>query len=410
MIMEKYIQKEEEISLNVVQTRIDSLKRKNIIKTGCRAYDGKHIGIAGALGASNDKTLENEARAALSLKVPYEYEPGRDLSLHKDFSCDIIAETELMAEIEEFLEAVRSAQPDFSFSNAVKLINYEERISNGRGLDLCYRDRIFVLSLLFKERTSVNIFDGFVSYAGRKYDRAAVLKHLNAVCGAYKNPVDLPAGERFPVIFSTGDSTPLAKFSQDLHGLRFGTKSSIFSDKSGQKLFSDKFDFYFCLDPAENPVSFFDAEGSVNEGFETPLIKNGVLISPYTDKNTSKTYGLPYTKSAAAEYDGIPQPALTANRIASSQKTAKELLGGRPAIFVMIASGGDFTPEGNFATPVQLALYFDGENFIGKLPELQISSNVYEMFGGAYIGVSSDSYFPLSREKCLIMDLKVSKL
>ncbi|HBC75522.1 MAG: hypothetical protein A2008_07140 [Candidatus Wallbacteria bacterium GWC2_49_35] len=410
MIIEKYIQKDEEISLKIVQTKIDSLKRKNIIRTGCRAYDGKYIGIAGALGGHDEKFLENEARAALSLKVPYEYEPGCDLNLSKNLSCDIFAENELISEVETLLEAVRIAQPDFSFSDAVKLINYEERILNDRGLDLCYRDRILVLSLLFKKKTSVNILDGFVSFKGRKYDRAAFLKHLNAVCGAYNNLIDLPAGERFPVIFSTEDPTPLIKFAQDLHGLRFGTKSSIFSDKSGQKLFSDKFDFYFCLDPAENPGSFFDAEGSVNEGFETPLIKNGVLISPYTDKNTSKTYGLPYTKSASCEYDGIPQPALTAHRIASSQKTAKELLGGRPAIFVMIASGGDFTPEGNFATPVQLALYFDGENFIGKLPELQISSNVYEMFGGAYIGVSKDSYFPLSREKCLIMDLKVSKM
>ncbi|EKD68609.1 MAG: Peptidase U62 modulator of DNA gyrase, partial [uncultured bacterium] len=312
MIIEKYIQKDEEISLKIVQTKIDSLKRKNIIRTGCRAYDGKYIGIAGALGGHDEKFLENEARAALSLKVPYEYEPGCDLNLSKNLSCDIFAENELISEVETLLEAVRIAQPDFSFSDAVKLINYEERILNDRGLDLCYRDRILVLSLLFKKKTSVNILDGFVSFKGRKYDRAAFLKHLNAVCGAYNNLIDLPAGERFPVIFSTEDPTPLIKFAQDLHGLRFGTKSSIFSDKSGQKLFSDKFDFYFCLDPAENPGSFFDAEGSVNEGFETPLIKNGVLISPYTDKNTSKTYGLPYTKSASCEYDGIPQPALTA--------------------------------------------------------------------------------------------------
>ncbi len=404
------MQKTEEVSVKVVQTQIDSLKRKNITKTGYRAYDGKFIGIAGALGVHDRAALEAEARSALSLKVPYEYEVSGDMKEYITLSDDIIPEDELMVEIESFLESVRSAQPDFSFSNTVKLINYEACMSNDSGLDLCYKDRLFMLSLLFKERASVNILDGFVAYMGRKYDRAALLKHLNAVCRAYKTPVDLPAGTRFPVIFSTADEMPAMKFAQDLNGLRFGTKSSIFADKLGQKLFSDKFDFYFSLDPVENMVPFFDAEGAVNAGFETPLIKNGVLISPYTDKKTSKTYGLPYTKSASSEYDGIPQPALAAHRIAASEKTAKELLSGRPGIFVMIASGGDYTPEGNFATPVQLALYFDGENFIGKLPELQISSNVYEMFGDAYIGVSKDSFFPLSHEKCLIMDLKVSKI
>ncbi len=410
MIIERYTQKTGEVSIKIVQTHIDSLKRKNITRTGYRAYDGKFIGIAGALGAHDRSALENDARSALSLKVPYEYEVSGGMSEYIELSDDIIPENELMIEVESFLEAVRAAQPDFSFSNAVKLINCEAHISNDRGLDLCYKDRIFMMTLLFKTRSSVNILDGFVSYLGRKYDRAAILKHLNAVCGAYKNPVDLPAGSRFPVVFSSADEMPVMKFAQDLNGLRFGTKSSLFSDKLGKKLFSDKFDFYFSLDPAENMVPFFDAEGAVNPGFETPLIKNGVLISPYTDKKTSKTYGLPYTKSASSEYDGIAQPALTAHRISASEKTAKELLGGRPGIFVMIASGGDFTPEGNFATPVQLAMLFDGEKFIGKLPELQISSNVYEMFGDAYIGVSKDSYFPLSREKCLIMDLKVSKI
>jgi len=410
MIIERHIRKTGEVSVKIVQTHIDSLKRKNITRTGCRAYDGKFIGIAGALGAHDAAVLEKEARSALSLKVPYECEASGNMSEYIELSGDIIPENELLVEVESFLEAVRKDQPDFSFSNAVKLVNYEEHISNDSGLDLCYKDRLFMMTLLFKTRESVNILDGFVSYLGRKYDRSALLKHLNAVCGAYKNPVDLPAGNRFPVIFSTADEMPVMKFAQDLNGLRFGTKSSIFSDKIGQKLFSDKFDFYFSLDPAENMTAFFDAEGAVNPEFETPLIKNGVLISPYTDKKTSKTYGLPYTKSASSEYDGIPQPALTAYRISASEKTAKELLGGRPGIFVMIASGGDFTPEGNFATPVQLAMLFDGERFTGKLPELQISSNVHEMFGDAYIGVSKNGYFPLSNEKCLMMDLKVTKM
>jgi PmbA protein len=78
-------------------------------------------------------------------------------------------------------------------------------------------------------------------------------------------------------------------------------------------------------------------------------------------------------------------------------------------IFVLIASGGDFTPEGNFGTPVQLAFLTDGEKLIGRLPELNVTSNVFDMFGNSFIGVSKDSHTPLSNSKYMIMNMNVSK-
>jgi len=87
----------------------------------------------------------------------------------------------------------------------------------------------------------------------------------------------------------------------------------------------------------------------------------------------------------------------------------KELLDGRNGILVWIASGGDFTPEGRFATPVQLAYLFDGENLLGRLPELSVASNLYDMFGKDFIGVSSDSLTSLSRMDLIAMEMAVSK-
>jgi len=57
------------------------------------------------------------------------------------------------------------------------------------------------------------------------------------------------------------------------------------------------------------------------------------------------------------------------------------MLGGRKAVFVLIASGGDCTPYGTFGPPVQTAFLFDGEKLTGRLPELRLESNLYDMSG-----------------------------
>jgi PmbA protein len=62
--------------------------------------------------------------------------------------------------------------------------------------------------------------------------------------------------------------------------------------------------------------------------------------------------------------------------IDSTGKTMVELLDGQKGILVWIASGGDFTPAGHFATPAQRAYLFDGERLLGRLPEPNLSSHL----------------------------------
>ena len=68
MIKEKYINRVKEISLNVVQTEVESVRKKDILKTGLRVYDKGYIGIAGGLGRVDEEELERRAIDNLSLK------------------------------------------------------------------------------------------------------------------------------------------------------------------------------------------------------------------------------------------------------------------------------------------------------------------------------------------------------
>ena len=410
MIKEKYINRIKETSINVVQTQIDSIRQKNIEKTGLRIYENGYIGYAGAIGNYEETELEKKSIDQLKNKIPYEYQPEKNLTKKEDFSLEIIKEDEIVDEFEELLKIVKKEQPKFYFSHKLNLTEQETRLLNSNGLDLYYKDRYISLALVFKEKTSINIMDGFVGFGGRKYDRNLVIKDINKICNAYLNKVDLPNKENLPIVFDTGDMLPFKKLVEDLDGNNFGTKSSLLSDKRNKNIFNENFTLYQTNNPRDFPIPFFDAEGIVNENYRYALIKNGVVISPFTDKRTANKYNLPLTGCAHAEYDGIPTIGIPMLKVKETEKTVKELLGGEMAIFVMIASGGDFTPDGNFGSPVQLAFLFDGEKFVGRLPELNISSNVFEMFGDSFIGVSKDTISPLSNNRYLVMNMKVSKI
>ena len=69
MIRELYQQTLREISLNVTSGEIDSLRKKNITKSGCRVYDSGYLGIAGILGQPDEKTWA-QAKANLTGKFP----------------------------------------------------------------------------------------------------------------------------------------------------------------------------------------------------------------------------------------------------------------------------------------------------------------------------------------------------
>ncbi|MCC6872345.1 MAG: hypothetical protein IT351_08205, partial [Candidatus Fermentibacter sp.] len=71
--------------------------------------------------------------------------------------------------------------------------------------------------------------------------------------------------------------------------------------------------------------------------------------------------------------------------------------------------GGDFTPEGAFATPVQLAMLHDGTRFVGRLPELRISSHLFRMFGDDWMGQSADDISAFSDSPSMVMRMDVEK-
>jgi PmbA protein len=411
---ECYSRHVEELSLNVVQTRLDSIRKKDILRTGLRVYADGKIGVAGAIGAFDEGELTEKAVAALDLGIPYPYDlaAGREETVEPAF--DLLDGALFVDEIQEMLAELEQSQPTFSFSNKINRRTQTVRLANDLGLDLQYRSTSIEVGLVVKDKGSSNILDAFVAYDGWRYDRAEFLRLANMVCDAYRQQVGIEDG-RHPVLFLNADAVYRTKLAEALHGQVYGTGASLFAGKLGQRLFAPAFTVHESRSPRDEIMGpFFDAEGTVSADHRTPLIQDGVLVAVRTDKKNAARFGLPLTGSAVGDYDSVPSlgaayAGLPNLVIDNTGKRMVELLDGRKGILVWIASGGDFTPTGQFATPVQLAYLFDGERLLGRLPELSLSSHLYDMFGQDLIGVSTDSLTSLGKLDAIAMNMQVTK-
>lgn len=411
MIREKYISRYSENAVKIVQTRVSSLRKKEILKTALRLYEDEKLGVAGALGTYEEKELESMARESLKLGISYPGGPTEGVIREEFVNGELESESELLEASESILESLRRDQPDFTFSHIFKSGQLETSLENELGLSLRSTNKFLSLSLIIKAKDSPNIMDALTGYAGRRYDKKNFLALTNMICEAYSNKIEDFQDGIYPVAFAAEDPSYYSKFYQALHGALFATGGSLFSGKLGQKIFSER----FTLNQSRRSASgflgaFFDSEGTVNEGDLYPLIENGVLRAPYTDKKIAALYSLPLTGSAGGEYDGLPEIEPPKLEIEESEKTARELLGGEKGVFVLIASGGDFTPDGHYSSPAQLAFLYDGERFVGRLPELNLSSHLYDMFGEDFLGVSRDDLLGLENSKVALLRLRVEKI
>ena len=156
MNKEKYIERSIQTSINITNTRIDSIRNKDITRTGYRIYQDGLIGVAGAIGEIDEVQLEQEAKNNLLLEIPYEHPLSSNLVLHCNDTSDTTSTDQVIKDLEDILTIVRNKYPDFIISNQVGIEKEITALSNDVGLDLSYTTKVFFLNMigLFQFATS----------------------------------------------------------------------------------------------------------------------------------------------------------------------------------------------------------------------------------------------------------------
>lgn len=406
MTIEKYTLIDDEVSVKIAGSAPESLRAKRIKRTGLRVYQDGLIGVSGYMGEEGEAAALERARAALANKLPYLCKTEAALKRSEEEGGKPFTAEALDAEAAAVLAALKKDFPQFIFSSSgIKSGTATVALSNDAGLDLRSAVTAHSFGMMYKLASSASILDGWFSTDGSAYDRAAFLAYASEMLSAQLNPVPLPAEGKMPVFFEDSDPLVSSIFTRELDGMTFGAGGSLFSGKAGQKLFSEGLTLTNGRKRARLP--FFDAEGVCGEGFA--YVENGVLRAPYCDKKTAAKYGFAPSGSAYSAYDGAPTTGSSGLAIKPQGMTLKEMLGSQTAVYVSVASGGDYTSEGGFGTPVQVAFLMKDGKLVGKLPELQLSGHAYDMYGKDFLGVSADTIMPLTDSRWLGFLLDVKK-
>lgn len=161
------------------------------------------------------------------------------------------------------------------------------------------------------------------------------------------------------------------------------------------------------MNPATNPgVCFFDTEGCVAPDLRPTLIDRGTLVGLLTTKKSAEKLNLPNTGTAAASYDGVPTLGFNRFYAEPTAPTLSALVPGK-AIYIVMTSGGDITPGGHFASPVQMSYLMENGRLVGRLPELNIGGDFSDFLGNDYIGAVRGDPSPDSMLCAVVMDVNM---
>ena len=391
------------VTLNVTGGKIDSFREKEETTGTVRVYENGCIGIAGCLGAPDEKELTAKAVEALNFGSPYpcKLEGAAEISDVREE--EIIAVPDLIPTMQSFLDRLGEACPKFAFSNKIRLAYEKTEYRNSLGRHLTSAGRGVSIELIAQNRGSGNLFDTVFAFEGTHFDADMLLRQFKTEYDAFFTPADIEPG-RYPVILSPG--ALLGTFLTHFVAEMYVSGASLLSGKLGQKAFSDKLSLRNDMNPDTNPgVCFFDVEGCVAPDLRPTIIENGVLKGVLTTKKSADTFSLPDLGTAAAAYDGVPSLGFNRFYIDSTAPDLAALVPGK-AIYVVMASGGDTTPSGHFATPVQMAYLMENGKLVGRLPELNISGDFFDLLGKDYIGACAGDPLPDCMLCAVNMDVK----
>lgn len=406
--MEKEIitDKTSSVSLNITANKIDSYRLKEEIKNTVRVYEDGKIGVAGSLGEFKEEVLTKSAAEALSYGIEYPCQLSENVKT-VDKTHEIIPHKDFISAMQRLLDRLNAECPKFAASNKVQLVHSETAYANSKGADLKSAADCIDFSVIFQNKGSGNLFDCYYEAQVSQYDEEAVFGDCKKIYDNFYKEADIEEGE-YPVFFTAGDFFSIVL--REFYSVNYASGGSLLSGKIGERIFSEKLTFCSDMNPDTNPLAcFFDAEGEIpDENFRQPLIKAGVFTNVLTNKRLSNDLNLPKASTASAEYDGVPSFGFEGSWVQPTSSDVSQLAPEK-AVLVMVQSGGDMTPEGHFATPLQMSFLVEKGEIVGRLPDIGISGEFFDILGRNYLGAVEKAFFPSACNTYMCCKMNVSK-
>lgn len=399
---------DESLSIELIASKINSYRNKNVTKKGIRLFDNNKIYTTSFVGQISDSELIKKAETTKNVGVPYEYvlpsNPKLKLSDDESLKAPLTAINESIIWAQERLEKYTK---DFVFNGKFERTILNRTISNADGMKLernfAYNEWHFV----FKKIGSANMIDGYFGEEGRNLDVQDVLDRNIPYLDAYKSELSFNAG-KYPVLFIDSGEL-LGKLSESLLAEKYCEGSAIYGGKLNTKIFSDNFSLYDVnYSPAHGLYRKFDDEGTIRQLSHLPLIEKGVFKNIIADLRCAKKYGVEATGNGQRNFDSAVRTSFNSLVIGAGKRTTQDILNSfDECIVVFMGHGGDFTDKGDFSTPLQLSYLVKKGEIVGRLPQLTVKTTTQDVFGSRLMEIASDGFQKNSQQPSLFTEMDV---
>ncbi len=404
MKIEIITKKSSDRCLNVTASQVDSLRINNDVSSTVRVYQDGVIGVEGALGECDLQQLQAKATEKLQQGIPYPETHDQAQTLSVDNSKHIFDEKDFIPAVSKLLARLSAENPDFLFNNKVFLNSSQSNYKNSDGTDLSYTGNQFVISLTIKHKGSANIMDESYGCESDYFDENQICHDVKLKCDAFLNKIPQVSEEEIVVI---GDAEPISHAIQHFVSDLYFNGASLLGGKLGEQIFNQNLNLVINRDPAKQiNLAFFDAEGVVNPNFVNHIVKNGVFERLLTCKKSSVQYNTPNLGAASASYNGVPQIGMSGFDITPTVESLDQLVNGK-AIYLSVSSGGDMTPSGDVSMPVMVAYLYENGKLVGKLPELTVTANIFDILGKDFVGATEKGFFQFGKQNYLVYKAKL---
>ncbi len=199
------------------------------------------------------------------------------------------------------------------------------------------------------------------------------------------------------------------KLAESLRADNYSEGTALYSGKRGQRILSQKLSVSDIKnDPARHGTKPFDYEGTVAGTPALKLIENGTIVNLISDLKHEKRYGIPTTANCFRGYNSTTGLKFSNLVIEPGQRSFREILKDAGEVIVSVmAFGGDYTADGGFSTPIQLAFLAKDGVIQGRLPPMAMNSRIDRMFGTELLEVASDGSCPGETDPYVLAEMDI---
>ncbi|MEZ6188294.1 MAG: metallopeptidase TldD-related protein [Planctomycetota bacterium] len=281
--------------------------------------------------------------------------------------------------------------PDVVFEGKVRRSAGSHALTNSAGCSFEERYTGFSISVEANRTRDEDVLLDFV-YTGAPsagaVDPQALVARLSQRLRWAERTVDFRPGE-VPVVFSPEGSLLLWRpLLQALNGTTVMLGTSPLRERLGDTILDPRVTL---VDDGRLPGALgsaaFDDEGVPRQ--RTPLVESGVLESFVHDLDSATRTGQRPTGNA--QRGGAlsqPSPGFTNVVVAGGDRPQAELIREIDyglLVHSVIGMGQGNTLPGNFSNPIDIAFLIEGGEVVGRVKDVSIAGNVYELLGPKHL-------------------------